>query len=182
VPPGQHWCTSGLEQGACHRQHSWGRLPQGPGKGNDRECLVCRANFSINPADIPKVWIVGYCHGGCSPEVVRDALLRFGIDPLCLGRFGLPSSQPATAACSSRTSAATIAAANRWYAVDKLPAGLNDKLRLMCIQAIREGDGSLPGDHYQLLPVNQDDFIALAKRAGVDRAYAYRLYRKWLSS
>ena len=46
-------------------------------------------------------------------------------------------------------------------------------------QAISEGDGDLPGDPYELLPVNRDDFLALASRAGIERGYAYRVYKQW---
>lgn len=68
----------------------------------------------------------------------------------------------------------------RWRAVRTLPVDLNGSLRLMCIQAIDEGDGSLPGDPEILLPEDMDEFLVLAKRVGIERGYAYRVYKKWL--
>jgi hypothetical protein len=50
----------------------------------------------------------------------------------------------------------------------------------MCIQAISEGDGDLPGDPLALLGANADDFYGLADRAGIDSKYKYRLFRQWL--
>jgi len=77
---------------------------------------------------------------------------------------------------------ATVADAKRFQAIRKLPRDLNGKLYVMCIQALSEGDGDLPGDPFVLLPVNRDDFLALAKRAGVERRYRYQLYQRWVRS
>jgi predicted GIY-YIG superfamily endonuclease len=49
----------------------------------------------------------------------------------------------------------------------------------MCLQAVLEGDGALPGDPEVLLPLDLEAFIALARRSGVDQNYSYRLYKKW---
>ena len=69
---------------------------------------------------------------------------------------------------------AVVADAKRWQAVRKLPDNLNAALCACAFKLISEGDGDLPGDPFVLLPVNSDDFLALAKRAGIERGYAYR--------
>lgn len=180
----QGWCAEGSDQAFCHRNHSWGKLSPGPSRSKDRECPVCQCNLSLNRADIPKVWLVGYCHGGCEASVVRDALLNLGIPALCLGRFGLPSRQTAaTAAFPSRPDAATLAAARRSYACQQLVRSelTNGSLLKMCLQAISEGDGSVPGDPALLLPGDYREFIALAARTGIERCHAAKLARAWTS-
>ena len=52
----------------------------------------------------------------------------------------------------------------------------------MCVQAISEGDGDLPGDPLTLLGVDPDLFYGLADRAGIDSKYKYRLYKHWLQN
>ena len=66
--------------------------------------------------------------------------------------------------------------AKRWRALRALPRDLNASVFRMCMQAIGDGDGDLPGDPQVLLPVNLDDFVALARRAGIERGYSYRVY------
>jgi hypothetical protein len=184
----QGWCQAGLEQQICHRQHSWGKLPRGPGGGKDRKCPVCGANLSINPGD-RGMWLVWSCKGGCEPAVVRDALEKI-VDAECLGSYEsgtwreehAAKQQQKTRTHPGRTDPATVADARRFHAVLKLPADLNGQLLHMCIQAICECDGRPSSDPLDLLPVNKDDFCALADRAGIDRTYKYRLYTKWVSS
>jgi hypothetical protein len=77
---------------------------------------------------------------------------------------------------------ALIADVKRLRAIEKIPRTINGKLYLMCVQAVFEGDGDLPPDPLVLLPVNADDFVALAKRAGVERRYRYELYKRWIRS
>ena len=67
---------------------------------------------------------------------------------------------------------------DRWLYFRKRGTGgeaLGDEL----CRLLEEGDGDLPGDPYRLLPVNSDDFYALAKRAGLGH-YRYQMYEKWL--
>lgn len=138
-----------------------------------------KASLSVNPGRIHRV--VWNCGAECDPGDIRAALLARGVDESCLGRYGLPKrlAQPGMRVIAQDP--ALVAAAKRWYAVLKLPAGLSDAMRRMCIQALSEGNGDLPGDPYELLPVNKDDFLALAKRTGIERGYAYRVYRQWIT-
>ena len=76
---------------------------------------------------------------------------------------------------------ALVADAKRWHAALSLPTDLAGSLLRMCIQALSEGDGDLPGDPCKLLPVDRDDFLALALRAGIERGYAYRVFRQWMA-
>jgi hypothetical protein len=188
VALGQHWCRDGSAQQLCYQVHVASELGSATGKRGSYtyRCPVAahpdyRKSVSVNPGT-SGMWMVWHCFAGCSDADVRDALSKLGIDEACLGKFGQPG-EPADlpAATRYRADPAVAADARRFRAVLVLPADLGGMLKDMCIRAIADGDGSLPGDPYRLLPVNQDDFIALAKRAGIDRAYAYRLYRKWLS-
>ena len=83
---------------------------------------------------------------------------------------------------SSAADPALVADAKRWQAIRKLPAKLDGKLMRMCVQALSEGGGDLPGDPYDLLPGQQrTTSLALAIRSGIERGYAYRVYRQWMS-
>ena len=116
------------------------------------------------------MWLLGYCHGGCEASVVRDALLDAGHPCSLPLRFGLPSKQAAIAAAfPARADPATLAAARRSYACQQLVRSdlTNGSLLKMCLQAIAESDGGVPGDPALLLPGDYQEFNALAKRAGI---------------
>jgi hypothetical protein len=177
-------CHVGREPEACRDDCiDYGKLPRG--RDGDKANRLCpahddeHASLSVNPGTkgMRMVWC---CGAGCSPEIVRDALLDLGIHPSCLGNYGNRRESSAFPR-APRAESAVLADARRWHAVAKLP-DINGSLLRMCIQAIGEGDGDLPGDPCTLLPVNRDDFCALASRAGLDPKYRYRLYRKWLDS
>lgn len=181
-------CHAGREQPACCDQCVIAEfLPRG--KDGDQRNRLCpvhddeHASLSANPGT-RGMWLVWHCKTGCHEEDVRDALLARGAHPSCLGNYGKPRTQSRNDSAPGRgTDPAVLADAARWHAVTKL-AGfpeLNGQLVRICIQAISEGDGDLPGDPYMLLPADRDDFVALASRAGVDPQYRYRLYRKWFA-
>jgi hypothetical protein len=183
--PCVHGCPPGPE---CAHGHVAAVLPIGlGGSKSKRVCPVhggTYASLSVNPGNqgMRTIW---KCHGNnCDPADIRAELLRLGIDPTCLGTYGDPERQrdvrPGMRVHGSSDD--MVADAKRWHAVRKLPVTLNAKLFAMCIQAIAEGDGDLPGDPVYLLPFNQDDFVGLADRAGVDRNYRYKLYKAWLRS
>ena len=159
-------------------------LPKGrEGNRSVRLCPVHddrKASLSINPGNVHRV--VWHCGAECDPGDIRAALLGLGVDESCLGRYGLPKRAVVPGMRVSGVSPGIVADAKRWQAVRKLPTTLNGKLYLMCVQAISEGDGDLPPDPLVLLPVNADDFYALAKRAGIERRYRYELYKRWLRS
>lgn len=178
-------CHLGLTADRCAYEHVADRVPKGvSGDKSNRSCPAHddrRASLSINSGDFVRVrW---KCQAGCSPEDVRVALLGLGVDESCLGTYGLPKRVLVPGMRVTTADLAVIADAKRYRAIRRLPASLNGNasLRLMCEQAIDEGDGDLPGDPYKLLPVNRDDFLALAQRAGIERGYAYRVYRQWLA-
>lgn len=172
-------CGDGLTPGECKQQHVAPVL--GPLQGRDYRCPAHNdhhASFSINPgATVRLVW---HCKAGCEPGAVRDALLALGVDGACLGKYGTARNVPGAPAIRA-TDCGIIADARRFQAVLKLPIDLNGMLLRMCVQAIADGDGDLPGDPGRLLPTSYGEFISLAKRAGIERAYKYKLYRKWIS-
>ncbi len=94
---------------------------------------------------------------------------------------GLPKRAVAPGMRFTYADSAMVADVKRYQAIRKLPADLNGKLRLMCEQAIAEGDGDLPADPLVLIGVNADDFYGLADRAGIDAKYKYRLFRQWIT-
>ncbi len=68
--------------------------------------------------------------------------------------------------------------AMRWRAIRALPRDLNAKLYVMYLQALEEcDDGKVPESALGLLDIEEHNFYALAKRAGVNRSYKYRVYR-----
>ena len=154
------------------------------GKGGTKRNRLCpchddtEASLSFNPGT-KGMWLVWCCGAGCSHEGIRAEALDRGADPGCLGNYGLPKRAIQPGMRITGYDPVLVASAKRWHAIQKLPADLNGSLLQMCIQAIGEGDGDLPGDPFRLLPVNSDDFYALAKRAGLGR-YRYQLFAKWL--
>jgi hypothetical protein len=186
VPPGQRWCRDGLVQKACYQQHvAIAELGASTGRGNYR-CPVPghedhRKSFTLNPGS-RGMWMVWHCFSTCSDADVRTALLDLGIDEECLGSFAAGYREPQPGMPSRTAGPATFAAAKRSYAMGKLiGCGLNNaSLLKMCLQAISDGDGDLPGDPGRLLPTDHAAFIALAKRTGIERRYRYELARKWL--
>lgn len=190
MPPGQHWCRDGLGQKACYTNHvAIPALGPATGRGSFR-CPVPdhadhRKSFSLNPGTKGK-WMVWHCHAICTDADARAALLELGIDAQCLGSFGLDYAgrepRPGTP-YRSTADLSTFAAAKRAHAMAKLiGCDLNNaSLLKMCLQAISDGDGDLPGDPVRLLPTDQAEFIALARRTGIERRYRYELAKKWIS-
>jgi hypothetical protein len=175
-------CHLGLTPNPCAWDHVAAALPKGrEGDRSNRLCPVHddrKASLSINPGRIQRV--VWNCGAECDPGDIRAALLDRGVHESCLGRYGLPKRTVTPGLRVQYADPATVADAKRWQAIRKLPHDLNGKLYLMCVQAIEEGDGDLPGDPFRLLPVNWDDFLGLAERAGIDPKYKYRLLKQWL--
>jgi len=176
-------CHLGLLPNPCAWNHVAAALPIGrEGSQSNRACPCHddrKASLSINPGKIVRV--VWNCGAECDPGDIRDALLGRGVDESCLGRYGLPKRTVVPGLRIVGHDPALVADAKRYHAIVKLPAGLNGSLLRMCIKAISDGDGDLPGDPYELLPVNMDDFLALAKRTGIERGYAYRVYKQWMT-
>jgi hypothetical protein len=168
----------------CAYEHVAARVPKGTEGDKSNRLCPChddrKASLSINPGHTQR--IVWRCGAECSEADIRSALLDLGVDESCLGRYGLPKRAIQPGMQITGHDPALIADAKRLHAILKLPRDLNGKLLVMCIQAISEGDGDLPGDPLRLLPVNADDFCALADRAGIDSKYKYRLYKQWVRS
>lgn len=190
MPPDQHWCREGLGQKACYQYHvAVAALGSSTGRGSYR-CPVPghadhRKSFSLNPGDKGK-WMVWHCHAACTDADVRDTLLSLGIDEKCLGSFGIDYGERAPrpgAPYRNSADPATFAATKRSHAMAKLiGCDLNNaSLLKMCLQAISDGDGDLPGDPARLLPTDHAEFIALARRTGIERRYRYELAKKWIS-
>lgn len=182
----QRWCKLGYDQKLCVQAHARDIYPHArPRNGQDRQCPVCSAPLSLNPGT-KGMWLVWTCHGGCRPEVVRAALEE-RIDLGCLGAWysdewlARKSGQP-TAVYPARDPA-TERAARRWYAAQKLIGQkiTNASLLRMCMQAIAEGDGEVPGDWRALLPTTRAEFVALAKRAGIEKPHRHVLATNWFS-
>ena len=75
--------------------------------------------------------------------------------------------------------AAISADAKRWRALRALPRDLNAKLYLLYRQALEEcDDGEVPENPLALLNLEENNFYALADRAGIQRSYKYRIYRQ----
>ena len=137
-------------------------------------------SFNVNPGDI---WPLKFnCFRPCGQDVLARSLLTIGVGrewlPQLKQRSGSDNGNRNTAA---RADPALIEDAQRWRAVLKLPTDLNAWHQRMCVQALAEGDGYLPGDPYELLPVNRDDFRDLAKRTGVPDGYRSRVYDQWMA-
>ena len=175
-------CHLGHSPDPCAYDDVASHVPKGSEGNRSNRLCPChddrKASLSINPGKIHRV--VWHCGAECDDGDIRAALLDLGVDPSCLGRFGLPKRQVQPGMRIAGYDPALVAAAKRWYAAAKLPHNLSGHLLKMCIQAISEGDGDLPGDPFRLLPVNSDDFKALAARTGIERSYRYKLYRQWL--
>lgn len=71
--------------------------------------------------------------------------------------------------------------AERWDAIQKvLDCRLPSlDLVIMCAQAIRESGGTPSGHPGDLLPRDRAEFLALAKRSGIERRYRYTLHKRW---
>jgi len=176
-------CHLGLTPNPCAWDHVAARVPRGrEGTKSVRLCPVHddrKASLSINPGNVHRV--VWHCGAECDPGDIRAALLDLGVDESCLGRYGLPKRAIVPGMRVTYADLAMVADVKRYQAIRKLPADLNGKLRLMCEQAIAEGDGDLPADPLVLLGVNADDFYGLADRAGIDAKYKYRLFKQWIT-
>jgi hypothetical protein len=182
--PDETPCYLGVMPDPCAYDHIAIRVPIGrEGTKSVRQCpchVDRKASLSINPGKRGQR-IVWHCGAGCDPGDIRAALSGLGVHESCLGRYGLPKRPAVPGMRITTADPALVADAKRWNAVLKLPADLHGSLIRMCIQALSEGDGDLPPDPFELLPVNRDDFLALAKRAGIERGYSYRVYRQWLA-
>lgn len=183
MAPDKSPCHLGLAPNPCAWDHIAAALARGTEGSKSVRLCPChddrKASLSINPGRIHRV--VWNCGAECDPGDIRAELLGLGVDESCLGRYGLPKRAVMPGMRVTSADPATVADAKRWQAIAKLPAKLDGKLMRMCIQALSEGGGDLPGDPYELLPVNRDDFLALAIRSGIERGYAYRVYRQWMS-
>jgi len=184
VAPDKSLCIHERDPLGCSESCLAALLERGTsGDKHNRRCPVHddrRASLSINPGTIHR--IVWHCGAGCSCEDVRAALESLGADPSCLGRYGLPKRLVQPGMRIIGHDPVLVADSKRLAAIAKIPRYLNGWLYIMCVQAIIEGDGDLAPDPFVLLPVNADDFYALAKRAGVERRYRYELYKRWLKS
>lgn len=176
-------CHLGLTPNPCAWDHVAARVAKG--REGSRSVRLCpchddrKASLSINPGRVHR--IVWNCGAECDPGDIRAALLDLGVDESCLGRYGLPKRTVVPGLRLVGQDPALVANSKRYHAIVSLPGDLNGSLRLMCIKAISEGDGDLPGDPYKLLPVNRDDFLALALRSGIERGYAYRVFKQWMA-
>ncbi len=184
MAPDKSLCIHERDPLACSESCLAALLPRGVSGDKHNRLCPCHddreASLSINPGTkgMRMIWC---CGAGCSFEDVRAALESRGADPSCLGNYGLPRRQLQPGMRIAGHDPALVADAKRYHAILKLPADLNGSLLRMCIKALSEGDSDLPGDPYELLPVNKDDFLALAKRTGIERGYAYRVYRQWMT-
>ena len=174
-------CAHGRDPATCSVHCLGALLPKGTnGDAHNRLCPCHddrRASLGINPGDIQR--IIWHCGAGCSAEDVRDALERLGADSSCLGGYALPKRLIVPGMRVQGYDPALVADAKRYHAIVKLPADLAGNLYRMCVQAIGEGDGDLPGDPIRLLPETKREFIALAARAGIQRTYRYKLWDQW---
>ena len=178
------YCDLGREPLSCVRTDIAAVLPKGIG-GNDQKRLCpvhddTEASLYIDAGSKGQrcVWC---CYAGCSREDIRAALLDLGIDEKCLGDYAkvVPLRAVVPGLRVHGYDPGMVADAKRWHAVLKLPTNTAGKLLIMCRQAIAEGDGDLPGDPFRLLPCTEDEFKALAARAGIERSYRYRLWKQW---
>lgn len=199
---GEQWCKDGADQQKCYDWHV--AIPAlGPATGTAGDlCYRCpvpghgnrRKNCAINPGTKGK-WVVWHCFGGCTDAAVRQALSGMGISEDCLGSFASDDYYEHLREVGQRepvpgmpnvagVDPAAFAAAQRWAAIQQVLATdiANLSLVRMCAQAISEGDGGLAGDPKLLLPGDQAAFVALAKRAGIERRYRYELAKKWSSA
>lgn len=174
-------CHLGLMPDPCAWVHVAIVLPIGlQGTKSNRLCPCHddrKASLSVNPGRIQRV--IWHCGAECDPGDIRTALAAKGVHESCLGRYGLPKRAVQPGMQISGHDPALVADSKRYHAILKLPASLDGKLYRMCVQAISEGDGDLPGDPLRLLPVNSDDFYGLAARTGLGR-YKYELFGRWL--
>lgn len=181
--PHDQSCSAGLTAAQCARQHVAASLTKGSSK--DYICPLHddhHASLSVNPGSKGQrmVW---NCKAHCDPSDLREWFLASGVDESCLGRYGAPKRDiaPGMPAGQYRADPGVLASAKRWAAVQKLPITFPGQLYFMCVQAIAEGDGDLPGDPERLLPFGWDDFVGLGVRTGLNRRYVYQLYRKWVA-
>lgn len=184
MAPERSLCHLGAMPEACAYDHVAARVPKGSEGSRSNRLCPChddrKASLSINAGKIHRV--VWHCGAECAEADIRAALLDLGVHESCLGRYGLPKRAVVPGLRVQGYDPALVADAKRLHAILKLPRDLNGKLYIMCVQAISEGDGDLAADPIALLPVNADDFYALAKRAGVERRYRYELYKRWIRS
>ena len=185
MAPNESHCHLGLTPNPCAWDHVAAMLPKGrEGSRSVRLCPVHddrKASLSVNPGRVHRV--VWNCGAECDPGDIRTELLSLGVDPSCLGNYGLPKRAVVPGMRIIGHDPALVADAKRVQAIRKLPAELDGKLYRMCVKAIIEGDGDLPPDPLILLGAgNADDFYSLADRAGIDPKYKYRLFKNWLAN
>ena len=174
-------CPSGHDAGTC-ADLAAGHFPRG--REGDKRNRLCpchddtKASLSWNPGT-RGMWMVWCCGAGCSHEDIRAEALDHGIDPGCLGTYGLPKRGVVPGLRVVGHDPALIAGTKRFDAALKLPSELSGKLMHMCLVALAEGDGDLPGDPLRLLPWTKPEFIALAERSGIKRTYRYKLWESW---
>lgn len=158
--------------GAKHGQY-YARCPV-PGHADRRR------SFAIAPGD--SIPVVFWCHGGCSDEEVRDALIGLGISEDFLGPYGTPEYEVRRKIRSNAAERAMIKDLEqqverlRWEMLElkaSVTGLMNTDLKMgllkIRIQAVIEG-----------IPVptgNEADYVTFAERAGVPKPSGYRLWR-----
>ena len=168
----------------CAHRHVASLLDRG--HGGSKSLRLCpghggrEATLSLNGGhDYRLIWNEHAETCDVEDREIHALLMARGADESCLGTFGLrKDGRLKPAARSPAYDPAMAADANRFHAILKL-TGVTGKLKDMCITAIAEGDGYLPGDPFALLPRTKPEFVALARRAGIQRGYLYRLWDDW---
>jgi len=174
-------CARDRDPAACSVLCLAALLPRGVSGDDHNRLCPChddrRASLSINPGDV--VRIVWHCGAGCDPEDVRAALEALGAGESCLGTYGLPKRAIVPGLRIPGHDPVMVADVKRYHAILKLPVDLAGHFYKMCVVAIAEGDGDLPGDPFRLLPDTRAEFIALARRCGFERSYCRKLWLRW---
>lgn len=180
-------CRLGALPGpGCAHGHVARALPKG--LGGSASLRLCpahdgrEATLSFNPANLYRVfWNEQAASCDVSDLDIHALLLGKGVDESCLGTYGLrKQARAASPLVRVRTAdIATVADAQRFQAIAKLPFDLAGHLYKMCVQAIIDGKGDLPGDPSRLLPGYREDFIDLGLRCGFDRSYCRKMWNQW---
>lgn len=147
-------------------------------------CLVPRhgdqrRSFAIAPGD--SIPVVFWCHGGCSDEEVREALIGAGISEEYLGPYGTPEYEVRRKIRSNAAERAMIKDLEtqverlRWEMLELKASvtGLMNsdlKMGLLKIRILAAFEG------VQVPTGSEADYVGFAERAGVPKPSAYRLW------
>lgn len=138
-----------------------------------------RRSFAISPGD--SIPVVFWCHGGCSDEEVRAALIGTGISDEYLGPYGTPEYEVRRKIRSNAAERAQIKELEsqverlRWEMLELKASvtGLMNsdlKMGLLKIRILAAFEGTQ-------VPVGSEaDYVGFAVRAGVPKPSAYRLW------